>query len=225
VDGEEFGQHGRIHNAPAENVGIYAAWEEDEYILRVRGTMREAVLYNENLRLTRTIETKLGASSFLLTDEIENLAFRDEPLMILYHANFGYPLVDETAVVYHPAGEIVNRPLDGRPLRWREELGALDAPSPMGRGGYHLRFDEETVCLGIRNDALEGFRGVYMRYRKSQLPCYGLWRNLTEGDYVVGLEPGTAYTVGREKALAGGALPVLKPMEKYTISLEFGVER
>ena len=43
VDCEEFAQHGRIHNAPAELVSIDADWDGDEYRISLKGSMREAV--------------------------------------------------------------------------------------------------------------------------------------------------------------------------------------
>ena len=83
--------------------------------------------------------------------------------------------------------------------------------------------DDEDIRLGIRNETLEGFNGVYMQYKKSQLPYYGMWRNLVQGDYVVGLEPGTSSTDGRKKNLAKKALKVLAPMESMQMELTFGI--
>ena len=62
-----------------------------------------------------------------------------------------------------------------------------------------------------------------MQYKKSQLPYYGMWRNLVQGDYVVGLEPGTSSTDGRKKNLAKKALKVLAPMESMQMELTFGI--
>ena len=225
VDGEVFGQHGRIHNAPAENVSIEADWEGDEYYIKIRGYMREAVLYHENLQLVRTIETKLGATSFKLTDEIRNLSLKEEKVCILYHSNFGYPLVDEGAYVFYPPAEIVNNPLDWRPSRWSPDLGYLKAPQKSSPGGFRLRFDDEDIKIGIRNEKLEDFKGIYMLFKKSQLPCFNMWRNTVEGDYVVGLEPGTTFTDGRKKCLENQSLLTLAPMESYTTSIEYGIER
>lgn len=223
VDGEEFAQHGRIHNAPAENVSVFADWVGDEYKIVIRGQMREAVLYNENLYLVRTIETALGETTFTVKDEIRNFSFRNEPVCILYHCNFGYPIVSEDATVFYPPADIVNEPLDWRPARWSAELGKLEAPQTASKGGFRLRFDDEDIRIGIRNETLEGFNGIYMQYKKSQLPYYGMWRNLVQGDYVVGLEPGTSSTDGRKKNLAKNALKVLSPMESMQMELTFGI--
>ena len=56
--------------------------------------MREGELFGENLVLRRSIETVYGFKTVAIIDEIENQGFRDEPLMLLYHINIGYPLLD-----------------------------------------------------------------------------------------------------------------------------------
>jgi hypothetical protein len=224
VDGEEFAQHGRIHNAPAENVSINADWDGDEYRISLKGTMREAVLYKENLCLTRNIETSLGSNSFKITDTIVNLALKDEYICILYHFNFGYPLIDEgTRIVIPPAG-IVNEPLDGRPGRWNESLALVDAPHEKASSTLFMRFDDEDIKIDLRNEKLEGFKGIYMKYKKSRLPCFTAWRNYLQGDYVLGLEPGTVHPENREKFLAKNQMVKLEPMEELKLEIEFGIE-
>ena len=59
-----FGLHGRVANAAAENLCIDQDWEGDEFVIRLKGTMREAEAMVENLTLTRRIETRLGADGF-----------------------------------------------------------------------------------------------------------------------------------------------------------------
>ena len=224
VDGEEFAQHGRIHNAPAENISAQAGWDGDEYRISLMGTMREAVLYKENLHFTRKIETFLGANTFKMTDTIVNLAFRDEHICILYHFNYGFPVVDEGAKIVLPAADIVNEPLGWRPDRWNDSLALPEAPQQSSKGGYRMRFDGEDIRIGIRNEKLDGFKGIYMKYQKSQLPCFTMWRNLVQGDYVLGLEPGTAYPEGRERILQKNQMVKLAPMEEMKFEIEFGIE-
>ena len=100
--GEELGLHGRIGNAGAENVGVTERWEGDEYVISVQGQMREASVMAENLVLTRSIRTRLGARGFQLQDVIENQGFETQPLMMLYHFNFGFPLLSPSASVVAP---------------------------------------------------------------------------------------------------------------------------
>ena len=87
--------HGRIANLPADQVHWEASWEHDEYILRVSGKVREVSTLGENIALTRKIETRMGGNEILLEDTVENEAPSASPLMILYHTNFGFPLINQ----------------------------------------------------------------------------------------------------------------------------------
>ena len=62
--GQAFGLHGRLSNAAAEDVSVEQDWQGDEYRLAVKGRIREAQAMGENLLLSRTIETRLGARGF-----------------------------------------------------------------------------------------------------------------------------------------------------------------
>lgn len=224
VDGEEFAQHGRIHNAPAENVSINADWDGDEYKISLKGAMREAVLYKENLRLTRNIETSLGSNTFKITDTIVNLALRDEYVCILYHFNFGFPVIDEGTKLIIPPADIVNEQQNGQPGRWNESFSLVDAPLEKAKSTLFMRFDDEDIRISLRNEKLEGFNGIYMKYKKSHLPCFTAWRNYLQGDYVLGLEPGTVHPENREKFLSKNKMVKLAPMEELKLEIEFGIE-
>lgn len=89
----EYPMHGRIRTTPAEQVSSKQEWTKNGLVLKVSGTMREAELFGENMVLHRTIETTVGTKSLKVTDEVENEAFREEPLMLLYHINLGYPFL------------------------------------------------------------------------------------------------------------------------------------
>ena len=91
--GRPFGLHGRYSNAAAEDLCVRQGWEGDEYLIRLSGTVREVAAMNEHLVLSRTLETRLGARGFRLHDVVENRGFEEQPLMLLYHFNYGFPLL------------------------------------------------------------------------------------------------------------------------------------
>ena len=51
-----------------------AGWEGEQYVVRIHGKMREAVVFGTNLELTREISTVLGEKSIHIYDRIENLS-------------------------------------------------------------------------------------------------------------------------------------------------------
>ena len=71
--------------------------------------MREAELFGENMVLRRSIESVAGSKSIKVIDEIENEAYRDEPLMLLYHINLGYPFLTPAMKFYIPTKKVTPR--------------------------------------------------------------------------------------------------------------------
>ena len=110
--GEFFPQHGRVSHIPADEITIHQGWEGEEYRLEVEGKVRQAVLYGENLLLTRRIFTSLGATSLHIEDRVANRGYRPSSLMMLYHCNFGFPLVS-------PDSELI---VDEESVRPRDEM-------------------------------------------------------------------------------------------------------
>ena len=109
VDGKDYPMHGRMRTTPAEHVCTDVITEGETCKLVISGEMREAELFGENMVLRRRIESVLGENSITVTDEIENQAFRPEPLMLLYHCNVGYPFLNENCELYVPSKKVVGR--------------------------------------------------------------------------------------------------------------------
>ena len=65
-------------------------------------------------------------------------------------------------------------------------------------------------------------KGIEIEFDIKTLPCLNQWKKLHEYDYVMGLEPGNTYPVGRRKAEEEGTIKKLKPgeSEKYHIKIQ-----
>jgi hypothetical protein len=98
-DGEELGLHGRLSHTPATHVETKTEWTEESCTFKISGIVREYTLFGQNLTLHRTIEVELGSSIFTLRDTVVNDGFRPTPLMLLYHINLGWPLLDDGAAL------------------------------------------------------------------------------------------------------------------------------
>ena len=59
--------------------------------------MEEYHPFREHLTLQRSIETTLGESTIVLRDTVRNDGPLPTPLMMLYHVNVGWPVVDAGA--------------------------------------------------------------------------------------------------------------------------------
>jgi hypothetical protein len=226
--GEVLGLHGRIGNAGAENLRVSAEWDGDEYRITVGGRMREASVMGENLALTRTITTLLGAKSLRIDDRIENLGFSPQPLQMLYHFNFGFPLLSETARVVAPVLSTVPRDEQAAADNGLAECRGFSAPIQ----GYKEKVYFHDVAAdgagrtfaALVNPSVGGRpMGVVLRYGKKELPKLTQWKMIGTDCYVCALEPGTANPIGRAAARSKGELMTIGPQAVHHVVVDFEV--
>ncbi len=222
-EGQALGLHGRATQLPAAELNTEHRWEGDSCALRVIGFMREAAVFDENIKLSREISAQAGGSTIAIADTVENCGFERQPLMLLYHVNFGHPLVGPaTRFVANAQGM---RPRDAEAEKGADSFAAFHAP----RHGYaeqvfyhSLTQDADgRVAAGLHNPDL----GVAanLRFYKSELPYFIQWKQLGEGDYTCGLEPATWYPEGRGEARRRGELTFIEPGEtkRFRLEIEF----
>jgi hypothetical protein len=217
MDGEEaLGLHGPIGATPAEEV---AAYVEDGEIV-VRGRVYQAVQFSDKLRLDRKIAAPVGKSEFTITDTVTNFGDRVSPLMVLYHMNFGYPLLDEDALISVNSTKVVPRN-----ARAAEDLASWNRAIPPTPGFeeqcYFHFFDGEArarVENAKRKVAAEISFDVDVLTQMTQ------WKMMGVRDYVMGLEPGTNDPDGRAAARKSGTLRTLAPGESVTMAVRVKAE-
>ena len=127
---EALGLHGRASHLPAENLSVRQEWRGDRYVLEIEGETRQSRLFGENLRLRRRISTELGASSLLIEDRVTNDGFRPSPLAVLYHCNFGFPVVSPDSEL------LVATARSARATKRRARASTATAGSEAPREGY-----------------------------------------------------------------------------------------
>ncbi len=123
----DLGLHGRISNTPAEEVSYRTYWNEDNLILKVEGKMRETSMFHENLVLHRTITSLEGENKLVIEDKINNQGYEDNPLMLLYHMNLGFPLISEESRLEAPI--LHTLPRDEEAQKGIESFDRFEAPT------------------------------------------------------------------------------------------------
>jgi hypothetical protein len=217
-EGVYHGLHGMISHTPAEKYWIDEYWEGDDYIIKVTGRMREAIIYDENLTLTREIKCIYGEKKLFVKDVVVNEGYNESPFMIMYHVNEPFPIVSEKSRFYSSA-------LSVQPQQeWAGDYSSISGPVP----GYRYETfvhtmpgDRDRVYYAVINEELK--IGVYLGYDPKALPVGNEWKMLGQQDYVVAMEPSNTYNVGIAESRKQGWLPKLKPGEKSEINLEIGV--
>jgi hypothetical protein len=223
-EGEFYGLHDRISFAPARGVAVQTVWLDEETCeFSVSGTLRQTRLFGPNLRLERRISARLGENVLRVHDHVFNDGFEAAPMVVLYHCNFGFPLVDERARVEVPASRTI--PRDACALEGLAGWAEFELPQA-GRAEqvffHDVRPDDEGFArVGIVNQALN--MGVHLRFQTAQLPHLTQWKCLRAGAYVCGLEPSNAPLASRAQLRERGELPLLEPGESREFNLEFSV--
>jgi len=217
-----YGLHGKIANIPAHQVEV--AVDGDSGEIRVTGVVDEARLFFNKLRMSTTYTTRPGQPGMTITDTITNISAEPGELELLYHTNFGLPLLGPGAKVVLPVRRMAPRDADG--------VGNLDqwdtyGPETPGAPEAVFFFDLAADPAGATQATLRGAagdRGVTLRFNKSQLPYFTLWKNRQAAvdGYVTGLEPAINFPNARSFEKEQGRVAVLAPGESrsFEVSLE-----
>jgi hypothetical protein len=211
--------HGRIANKPAHQVELTI--DTDKREIALRGVVEETRFHFLKLRMTSTITTKFGSSSFTIRDEVENFSASPATMQMLYHVNFGLPLLDAGARIVAPVKTIVprNERAAGGIKTWDGYAAAEPGFEEMVYF-FELNAGENGATRTLLKNA-HGTRGVSLVFNKQQLPWFTLWKNTTgEPDgYVTGLEPATNFPNPRTFETAKGRVVTLAAGQKQLFDL------
>lgn len=229
-DGGERGLHGRISNLCAQIESVIQPDPlQGRMDMQIVGTLRQSSLFGPNLELRRTISSTLGQPVLQVSDVVTNLGNTPAPHMILYHCNFGWPLVDEGAdLVWQGTHESLGRPLDDAIFNDQHDFKKCQGPLESHRGAgeacaaIQVTPDREGICtVGIHNPKLG--LALRMQYPEKQLPWLTNWQHWGIGDYVTALEPGTNPPIGQNRAREENTLILLEPGESRQYDLTFSL--
>ena len=223
-NGRTLPQHGYIRNAPAALDGARCYWDGDDYYMELTAEVREGELFGENMVLRRTITSKLGSPAIHIRDEIENEGCSDTPLMLMYHCNAGFPLLDaDSKLVFDAAETLCRDEVAERGLA--EEDPKVFGEPVVGypeQVFYHKLNAKDDVCTAaVVNPRLE--LGLEISFNKKELPYLIHWKCRDAGNYVTGLEPSNCHPEGVFREKENGTLRVLRPGEKAVTEISFTV--
>ena len=219
-EGEPFGLHGRLSHLPAQRVSVGEAWQGDQCSIWIEGELRQARVFGENLRLKRRITVGLGSSRIAIHDVVENLGAAASPLMILYHINLGFPLLDESCELVAETHTV--EPRDAAAAPGLEEWMRFQPPTPGYREQvfYHDLPADANGWAGMQLINRERSLALSVRFQKSTLPNLVQWKMMGQGTYVLGVEPANCWVGGRSKERARGTLQFLQPGEQREFRVE-----
>ncbi len=217
--------HGKIANIPASEV-IMTVDRETPYTIRLRGRVDERVFFGPKLELWTEISTVPGSSTFTISDTLTNRGSESQEFMLIYHANYGSPLLEQGAKLMVAAERVA--PFNDHAAKAVNRWNTYAAPkSGFVEEVYQIfPFADEQGRTTIQLQNARGNRGVSMNWSLKQLPYLTQWKNTvakTDG-YVTGLEPGTSFPHNRSWERAAGRVSKLKPGQARSFSIQVGIQ-
>ena len=220
-DGRALGLHGPYSNLPAEQVCAETIDQDDEILLSVRGQVRESCVFSENMLLKRRIILETENDIVRIRDTVENQGFSREPVMLVYHINFGYPMLDAGAKIYSSAASVA--PRDDIAAKGIDQYDLMEAPEieRPEECFFHSDFPDQSAFVMLCNEKLK--LAAIVRFDPKVFPLLCEWKCMRAGDYALGLEPTTSGVDNRSAARENGMLTYLEPgtSREYNVSLEF----
>jgi hypothetical protein len=223
-DSMELTLHGRVANLPAQEVMVIAE-RDPPYRVTIRGIVHEKMFNGPKLELTSEFSIEPGARSFRISDAVTNRGGQRQEFQMLYHTNFGPPILEEGARFLAPVESVT--PFNDHAAREVKQFDEYVGPKP--------GFIEQVYCIVPITDRsgrtlvmIQNKRSdlaASLRFDTHELPYLTLWKNTAavEDGYVTGIEPGTNYPNNRRIERKHGRVPELSPGESHFMTIDFAI--
>lgn len=214
--------HGKIANIPASEVEVEVQTKAP-YRITIRGIVHEKMLFGPKLELVTEFSTEPGSAKFRIQDTVTNKGSQPQEYQMLYHYNFGKPLLGEGARLHVPVTRVT--PYNANAARDVKTWNTFAAP----KSGYVEQVylmrplpDDDGNVRVLLHDA-KGRRGMLMKYARKELPYLTLWKNTgtDEDGYVIGIEPGVSFPNARKVEREAGRVPKLAGDKSHTMRMDF----
>ncbi|WP_392562048.1 aldose 1-epimerase family protein [Orbus sturtevantii] len=204
ADGMMYTLHGNAGNTPVSKLVVDVA-DTAPYTITVKGLIKEKAFKKSNLETWASLSYVPGSKSFTVHDVVTNQGDYTRDYQIIYHSNFGTPILEQDAQFVAPVKEIspFNDYAKEGLATWQTYLGPTKGFDEMVFNIYPYGDNNDQTKVMVANKA--GDKGAGIEFNLKQLPYLSLWKNtdtLKQG-YVTGLEPGTSFaypvTIEREQ--------------------------
>ena len=219
-EGREYYQHGRLSNTPAENVTISTSFDGEDASVCVECDIRIYQLGNYNFRLHRKIVFNDADRTIKIDDRVINESGKQQQVCLMYHCNFGYPFLDENAVIEIPSLSRRYKGNEDAPVD-TDEILTIPAPSPDWKPQviYHSFPSSGMNTVRIVNN--DRHMTAELSFSGESLPFLNQWRMFRDREYVLSLEPCNAVPYGRHGQKERNCAQYIDPygMKDYHLEL------
>ncbi len=214
--------HGHVDYLPASHVSVrYESAPVPRLVFQ--GVVNDVQTFGPQLRLTSEISTEIGKPELVFDDQVTNLSDVPQEMQLLYHTNFGTPLLGAGAEFVAPVKQVA--PINavsaaGDLVGWNRYSGPHAPPYAAQVFNMQLYGDANGRTKAMLKSP-QGDQGVLMTFDLKGLPYMNVWKNevTAKAGYVTGLEPGTGFPNSRPVERAAGRVPKLQGGETYKVHL------
>jgi len=214
--------HGRIANLVAHQVFVNV---DESGLISVTGVVDETSVFGERLRLTSVLSTQAGSSEFAIHDTVTNIGGSPAEAEMLYHCNFGTPLLGDGSTFHTAAERVV--PRNARAVEGLDNWETF--PGPTAGSAEQVYFvtpvsDDSGNGLAVLRSP-DRQSALALRFETATLPWFTLWKNTqaAEDGYCCGLEPSSSLPNNREFEREQGRVLTLQPNDSVDFRLCFRV--
>ena len=215
--------HGRIANLPASHVSVETDDAKGE--IKVIGIVNENRFHFQRLQLQTEITLRIDSDEISIVDKVTNLSDRPASFQMLYHNNFGKPILENGSQIFAPIKKLV--PRNEHSANGIETWNTFTGPDASYAEQVYfakLHSDENNESLVVLAN-FDKTKAATIRHDIESLPCFSFWKNtvgLADG-YVTGLEPATNFPNTRTFEESHDRVVKLAPGESSTLSLAIGM--
>lgn len=205
--------HGKIGNIPASEVELIVETDGKAVSrVKLRGIVNERMFFGPKLELVTELVMEAGSPTIQLHDVVTNHGSSAQEYQLIYHANFGAPILEEGAVFHAAIREV--RPMNETAASGMNTMTEYAAPTP----GYLEQVfliepyaDAEGNSTAVLHNATADL-GATVTWAVETLPYLTVWKNTVaaEDGYVTGIEPATGYPFNRRVERKYGRVPKLE---------------
>lgn len=213
--------HGKIGNIPA-SVAVVVVRQDR---IAIRGRVSERMFYGPKLDMQTEVSIAPGEDAFRITDSVKNSGAFDQEFQLIYHANYGQPLLNAGSKLLAATKSVT--PMNDHAAKSVADYATYKGPT---KGFVEEVFlmeplsDKDGKTVALLSNAT-GDKGTSLTWSVSELPYLTQWKNTAaEADgYVTGIEPATGYPFNRRVERHFGRVPKLAPNQTRTFTLDFGI--
>lgn len=225
-NGQLLSLHGRVQNTPASTVKVIID-DNPPHRIRVQGTVSERTFKKAELVTHTELSILPGSNSFSLHDKLTNMSDYDDEYQIIYHSNFGRPILENGAKFSAAVKEVspFNNYAKAGLDSWQTYQGPTKGYDEMVFNLKPIGDDSGQSLAVLHNKKSD--KGVALSYNVEQLPVLTLWKNTDtyKQGYVTGIEPGTSYAYNTKYQRPLGLVPTIRAGESKYFDLTYSVLR